>query len=144
MSHEFGELFGWIFSIISILIFLSFIIIPYFGDILFQISSKETITETINDSDSHSVRSEYSTKSEENRLKTITKVFTKMNKIFPEGIFECKRQLLNLIYGNNKNKERYMKDINGYEKKFKLIDKGKNNSKGSVKFKENEEFLFFD
>ena len=141
MRYEFMEFFKWLIYLISFSLVLFLILISY-ASIL--IPSKETITETISDSDSHSVHSDYSTKSEENRLNTITKMFTKCNKIIPEGIFEFKTNFLNLIYGNNKKKERFMKDIYGYEKKLKLIDKGKNKSKSSVKFKENEEFLFFD
>ena len=135
------EFFKWLIYLISFSLVLFLILISY-ASIL--IPSKETITETISDSDSHSVHSDYSSKSEENRLNKITKMFTKCNKIIPEGIFEFKTNFLNLIYGNNKKKERFMKDIYGYEKKLKLIDKGKNKSKSSVKFKENEEFLFFD
>ncbi len=141
MRYEFMEFFKWLIYLISFSLVLFLILISY-ASIL--IPSKETITETISDSDSHSVHSDYSSKSEENRLNKITKMFTKCNKIIPEGIFEFKTNFLNLIYGNNKKKERFMKDINGYEKKLKLINKGKNKSKSSVKFKENEEFLFFD
>ncbi len=141
MRYEFMEFFKWLIYLISFSLVLFLILISY-ASIL--IPSKETITETISDSDSHSVHSDYSSKSEENRLNKITKMFTKCNKIIPEGIFEFKTNFLNLIYGNNKKKERFMKDIYGYEKKLKLIDKGKNKSKSSVKFKENEEFLFFD
>ena len=141
MRYEFMEFFKWLIYLISFSLVLFLILISY-ASIL--IPSKETITETISDSDSHSVHSDYSSKSEENRLNKITKMFTKCNKIIPEGIFEFKTNFLNLIYGNNKKKERFMKDVYGYEKKLKLIDKGKNKSKSSVKFKENEEFLFFD
>ena len=141
MRYEFMEFFKWLIYLISFSLVLFLILISY-ASIL--IPSKETITETISDSDSHSVHSDYSSKSEENRLNKITKMFTKCNKIITEGIFEFKTNFINLIYGNNKKKERFMKDIYGYEKKLKLIDKGKNKSKSSVKFKENEEFLFFD
>ena len=145
MCYEFMEFFKWLIYLICFLMFLCIILTPYVcNNIFFKISSKEITTETINDSDTHSICSEYSSKSEEKRLNIITKKFTKYNKIIPEGIFEFKRKFLNLIYGNKKSKERFMKDINGYEKKFKIINKGKNNNKGSVKFKENEEFLFFD
>ena len=120
MSHEFREFFNWINSFISILIFLSFIIISYFSDVLFQIPSKETITETINDSDSHSIRFNIQLKVKKKRLNKITKLFNKLNKIIPEGIFESKKEnFFNFIQENSENKEKFMKDILMDEKKFK-------------------------
>ena len=140
---EFLDSFDLLTSILTCFTFFSFFIFYYFISLISPEQSNQEIN-NYKDSDSRSACSEYSSQSEEKRRRIITKYFTKINKKMPEKILELKNKIINKIYGNKKEKNKFFKFMEfEMNEDVKLLDKVSHN-KSNVTFNENEEFMIFD
>ena len=137
------DILYYIFTVISIMIFLILFSTPILYILFNKIYKKEIIPSDTNvkDSDSRSACSEYSSRSEEKRVSIITKCFTLINENMPEQISETINNIIERIYGDKKKKNKF-KFLNNLLIEKKTIKNNKN--KGNVRFKENEEFMLFD
>lgn len=137
------DILYYIFTVISIMIFLILFSTPILYILFNKIYKKEIIPSDTNvkDSDSRSACSEYSSRSEEKRVFIITKCFTLINENMPEQISETINNIIERIYGDKKKKNKF-KFLNNLLTEKKTIKNNKN--KGNVRFKENEEFMLFD
>ena len=137
------DILYYIFTVISIMIFLILFSTPILYILFNKIYKKEIIPSDTNvkDSDSRSACSEYSSRSEEKRVSIITKCFTLINENMPDQISETINNIIERIYGDKKKKNKF-KFLNNLLIEKKTIKNNKN--KGNVRFKENEEFMLFD
>lgn len=137
------DILYYIFTVISIMIFLILFSTPILYILFNKIYKKEIIPSDTNvkDSDSRSACSEYSSRSEEKRVSIITKCFTLINENMPDQISETINNIIERIYGDKKKKNKF-KFLNNLLTEKKTIKNNKN--KGNVRFKENEEFMLFD
>ena len=141
MTFQLIDITNWLFSITSILIYLTIISIYFFYNILFLVLEEDTEI-TGKDSDSRSACSgcsEFSSKSEEKRMFLITKCFTRINEMMPEKIIEFQKKIIRKIYGDKKPKRNLINELSDKQKRSTT-----NNHKGKVSFKDNEEFMIFD